>query len=256
MALKDVQGTRDTRGIYINQVGIKDMVCPMEIKNGEGEWVPVTATVSVFCDLAPELKGTHMSRFVEVIQENSRMDLAHMKSILEGIQKKLETQASFVHIAFDYFVWKKAPVTERDSYLNVKVEYTASLQHGDFEFQLTVRTPVTTLCPCSKEISAYSAHNQRATVSLMVRTDKFVWIEDLVRIAEESASAPVYTLLKRPDEKFVTEQAYDHPQFVEDVARDAKLKMDQIDGVRQYEIEVESHESIHNHVAYARIVRP
>ncbi|MGI6211086.1 MAG: GTP cyclohydrolase FolE2 [Anaerovoracaceae bacterium] len=253
--MKDVQSEKDQRNIYLNEVGIKDLYFPIEIKNGEGEWIPVTASISMYADLDADQKGTHMSRFVEIIQENHQMDIVHMKKILQEIREKLNAETSYLHVLFDYFVWKEAPVTHLESYLKVGVEYYVVLRGDDeLEFNLTVHTPVNTLCPCSKAISESSAHNQRAIVSITVKTDRFLWIEDLVDIAEQSGSSPVYTLLKRPDEKFVTEYAYDHPKFVEDVARDAKMKIDEIPVVREYVIEVESCESIHNHSAYARVV--
>lgn len=252
--MKDVQNQRDERNIYLNEVGIRNLAYPVEIKNGEGEWIPVTATIGMYADLEGEQRGTHMSRFVEILQQNHQMDMVHIKTILMQIREKLGAKRSAVQVFFDYFIWKKSPVTERESYLKVKVNYDFSLSGDKFNFKYTVRTPVNTLCPCSKEISAYSAHNQRAIVSITVSTDRFLWIEDLVKIAEDSASSPVYTLLKRPDEKYVTEYAYDHPKFVEDVCREAKMQMDQLEGIREYIVEVESQESIHNHSAYARVV--
>ena len=254
--MKDVQNQKDNRNIYLNQVGIRNLKFPIEIKNGEGEWIPVTAEISMFADLEPEQKGTHMSRFVEIIQEFHQMDLKHIRLILEAIRNRLEARNSFLQVRFDYFIWKKSPVTGRESYLAVEVEYQGALRDDELDFRMTVRTPVTTLCPCSKEISDYSAHNQRAIVSITLRTDRYIWIEDVCRIAEAAASCPVYSLLKRPDEKFVTEYAYDHPKFVEDVARDAKLLIDEqeeMEGVQDYVIEVESMESIHNHSAYAKV---
>ncbi len=251
--MKDVQSEKDTRNIYLHQVGIRDLKYPVVIRNGEGETFPVTAQVSLFADLEGDQKGTHMSRFVEVLTQDNQMDLRHIRHLLESIRDRLEAKNSFCRIRFDYYMWKKAPVTGRESYLDLEVEYAGSLRDGELEFEMTVRTPVTTLCPCSKEISDYSAHNQRAIVSITVTTDQYIWIEDLCRIAEESASCPVYSLLKRPDEKYVTEYAYDHPKFVEDVARDVKMRVDKMEGVKHYVIEVESLESIHNHSAYAKV---
>ena len=253
--MKDVQNQKDSRNIYLNQVGIRGLKFPIEIKNGEGEWIPVIAEISMFADLEPKQKGTHMSRFVEIIQEFHRMDLKHIRLILEAIRNRLEAKNSFFQVRFDYFVWKKSPVTGLESYLDVQVEYNGSLVDDQLVFDQTVRTPVTTLCPCSKEISDFSAHNQRAVVSITARTEKYIWIEDLVRIAEKAASSPVFTLLKRPDEKFVTEYAYENPKFVEDVAREAKMEMDTITEISEYTIEVESCESIHNHSAYAKVER-
>ncbi len=194
-----------------------------------------------------------MSRFVEVLTQHNQMDLKNIRLLLVAIRERLEAESSFCKFDFDYFMLKKSPVTGRESYLALEVEYNGALRGDELDFEMTVRTPVTTLCPCSKEISDYSAHNQRATVSITVRTDQYIWIEDLCRIAEEAASCPVYSLLKRPDEKYVTEYAYDHPRFVEDVAREAKMMVDELEGVQSYVIEVESMESIHNHSAYAKV---
>ena len=270
--MKDVQKQIDTRGVYLDQVGIKDFVFPIEIRNRNGEWISTAATMSLFVGLSEEQKGTHMSRFVEVVNSRRRIDLNEMKEILLEMCDRLEAKNSFINLDFDYFIEKKSPVTHIPSMINVKVEYSdalystlthipsminvkveysASLIDGDFEFDMKVVTPVTTLCPCSKEISDYSAHNQRADVSIKVRRKKFIWIEELVEIAESAASSPVYSLLKRPDEKFVTEYAYDNPRFVEDVAREVKLRVDKLEDIRGFCIEVESMESIHNHSAYA-----
>lgn len=251
--MKDVQNQKDTRNIYLHQVGIRNLKYPVMIRNGEGESFPVTGEISLFADLEGDQKGTHMSRFVEVLSEYNQMDLKNIRMMLEAIRERLEADSSFCKIRFDYFIWKRSPITGGESYLALDVEYSGALRGDDMEFEMTVRTPVTTLCPCSKEISQYSAHNQRAIVSITVRTDQYIWIEDLSKIAEDSASCPVYSLLKRPDEKYVTEQAYDHPKFVEDVARDVKMRIDEMEGVQSYVIEVESMESIHNHSAYAKV---
>lgn len=251
--MKDVQNEKDNRNIYLHQVGVRDLKYPVLIKNYDGETFPVTGTVDLLVDLEGEQKGAHMSRFVEVLNEYNHMDLRSIRHLLEELRDRLEAESSFCKVDFDYYIWKKSPVTEKGSYIAVAVEYRGSLKGNELDFEMTVRTPVTTLCPCSKEISDYSAHNQRALVSITIRTDQYIWIEDLCRIAEESASAPVYSLLKRPDEKFVTEQAYDNPKFVEDVARDAKMRIDEMEGVQTYVIEVESMESIHDHIAYAKV---
>ena len=194
-----------------------------------------------------------MSRFVDIIQENNRIDLKQIKNILSIIKERLGAEKSFIKLSFQYFIKKEAPVSKKLSYTDVEVEYKAWLGE-DFEFEMTVKTPVTTLCPCSKEISEYGAHNQRATVAIKVRSKDFIWIEDLVKISEEASSSPVYSLLKRPDEKFVTEYAYENPRFVEDVCREVKLKIDQEGLASDYQIVVESFESIHNHNAFAKII--
>lgn len=254
--MKDIQKEKDTRNIYLHQVGIRELKYPVVIRNGEGEACPATAKISLSADLEGDQKGTHMSRFVEVLTQYNQMDFKSIRLLLETIRERLEARSSFCTFAFDYHIWKKSPVTGRESFLALEVEYRGALRGDEFEFEMTVRTPVTTLCPCSKEISDYSAHNQRAIVSITIRTNQYIWIEDLSRIAETAASCPLYSLLKRPDEKFVTEYAYDHPKFVEDVARDAKMmidEMEEMEGVQSYVIEVESLESIHNHSAYAKV---
>lgn len=252
--MKDVQKQIDGRDIYLNQVGIKGFVVPMEFRNKNGDWISTAATVSLFVGLDAKQKGTHMSRFVGIIQENRRMDLNHVKKILQETKEKLEADSAFVMMKFEYFIEKTAPVSGMASFFNVGIEYSASLTGDEFEFDMKVTTPVTTLCPCSKEISEYGAHNQRADVSIKIKMKKFLWIEDLVEIAEDSASAPVYSLLKRPDEKYVTEHAYDNPRFVEDVCREVKLRVSKLKEVENFCIEVESQESIHNHSAYAMVV--
>lgn len=251
--MKDVQKQVDERNIYLNEVGINNLVFPIEIKDKDGKWQKSHATISLSVDLPPEQKGTHMSRFVDIIQDNNKIDLKHIRNILEIIREKLGATKSFIELDFEYFIKKEAPVSKKTSYLNVGVKYKAWL--GDtFEFEMTVETPVTTLCPCSKEISEYSAHNQRANIAITIRSNEFIWIEDLVEISEKSASSPIYSLLKRPDEKFVTELAYDNPRFVEDVCREVKIKLEEMNKIKKYKILVESYESIHNHNAFAKII--
>lgn len=251
--MKDVQNEKDSRNIYLHQVGVRGLKYPVLIRDRRGKTVPVTGEVSLFADLEGDQKGTHMSRFVEVLTKYNQMDLRTIRHLLEEIRERLEAESSFCRIDFDYYIWKKAPVTGGGAYLAVEVEYNGALRGDEMDFEMTVRTPVTTLCPCSKEISDYSAHNQRAIVSITLRTDRYIWIEDVCKIAEEASSCPVYSLLKRPDEKYVTEKAYDNPRFVEDVAREVKMQVDGLDGVKSYVIEVESMESIHNHSAYAKV---
>lgn len=251
--MKDVQKQIDERQVYLNRVGIKDFRMPVELRTRDGGTISTAATISLLVDLDASVRGTHMSRFVEILQENRSVNLINMKQMLERIQERLESHCSYVCMDFDYFVEKESPVTHKKSFINVEVEYNAQLEGDEFEFDMKVITPVTTLCPCSKEISDYSAHNQRADVSIQIRSKKFIWIEDLVEIAEHSASSPVYSLLKRPDEKYVTEYAYDNPRFVEDVCREVKLRVDQLTDVKEYCIQVESMESIHNHSAYAMV---
>ncbi len=251
--MKDVQNQKDSRNIPLNEVGIKNLRYPLDIKDSNGQWFTTHTTISARVGLPADKRGTHMSRFVEIIQAYDKLNLKDMKELLRSMQTTLEAETAYLEISFDYFVKKKAPVSGKEAYLNILVTVNASLERDDFHFVVTVQTPVTTLCPCSKEISDYSAHNQRALVTITTDTQKFIPLERYVAISEAAASSPLYTLLKRPDEKYVTEYAYDHPKFVEDVCRDVKQQLDQMEGINSYVVEVESLESIHNHSAYAKV---
>ncbi len=251
--MKDVQNQKDSRNIPLNEVGIKNLRYPLDIKDSNGQWFTTHTTISARVGLPADKRGTHMSRFVEIIQAYDKLNLKDMKQLLRSMQTTLEAETAYLEISFDYFVKKKAPVSGKEAYLNILVTVNASLEQDDFHFVVTVQTPVTTLCPCSKEISDYSAHNQRALVTITTDTQKFIPLERYVAISEAAASSPLYTLLKRPDEKYVTEYAYDHPKFVEDVCRDVKQQLDQMEGINSYVVEVESLESIHNHSAYAKV---
>ncbi len=251
--MKDVQNQKDSRNIPLNEVGIKNLRYPLDIKDSNGQWFTTHTTISARVGLPADKRGTHMSRFVEIIQAYDKLNLKDMKELLRSMQTTLEAETAYLEISFDYFVKKKAPVSGKEAYLNILVTVNASLEQDDFHFVVTVQTPVTTLCPCSKEISDYSAHNQRALVTITTDTQKFIPLERYVAISEAAASSPLYTLLKRPDEKYVTEYAYDHPKFVEDVCRDVKQQLDKMEGINSYVVEVESLESIHNHSAYAKV---
>ncbi len=251
--MKDVQNQKDSRNIPLNEVGIKNLRYPLDIKDSNGQWFTTHTTISARVGLPADKRGTHMSRFVEIIQAYDKLNLKDMKELLRSMQTTLEAETAYLEISFDYFVKKKAPVSGKEAYLNILVTVNASLEQDDFHFVVTVQTPVTTLCPCSKEISDYSAHNQRALVTITTDTQKFIPLERYVAISEAAASSPLYTLLKRPDEKYVTEYAYDHPKFVEDVCRDVKQQLDKMEGINSYIVEVESLESIHNHSAYAKV---
>ncbi|MBR3245548.1 MAG: GTP cyclohydrolase I FolE2 [Parasporobacterium sp.] len=252
--MKDIQNLKDERNVYLNEVGIREVKYPVEIRKRDGSWYSTPVVAGLRVDLPGNQKGTHMSRFVEILQENNRLDLSDIKTLLEQLKERLEAVNSYVTMEFDWFIEKESPVSKRKSLLDVRVAIEAKMIGDQFGFQMSVNTPVTTLCPCSKEISDYSAHNQRANVIITIETCRFIWIEDLVKISEDSASSPLFSLLKRPDEKFVTEYAYDHPKFVEDVCRDVKLKLDEFEDIHRYSVEVMSHESIHNHQAYAKVI--
>lgn len=254
--LKDVQNTLDRRGIAIQKVGVKDVHLPLLIKTKAGSFQSVLANIMLTVDLPQEYKGTHMSRFIETLHDWSAKPLSspEMQAILRDICRRLAARRGHLVISFKYFIEKHAPVSGLKSLLDVNVMFRGDYVSGTgYDFTLGLAVPFTSLCPCSKEIAAYGAHNQRGLmrVNIQCRRGHFIWIEDLVAIMEAQASAPVYPLLKREDEKYVTELAYDHPKFVEDVLRDLVLALRQIPDVTRFEVECENYESIHNHSAYA-----
>lgn len=254
--LKDIQNLEDNRGIDIQKVGVKDVEIPLIIqrKNESNQIVSAKARMSV--DLPRNYKGTHMSRFMEVLNDWRSKDLlgVDIKGILKDFQKKLEAQSAHVKFNFKYFIKKEAPVSKAQSVMGYDCSFEGNLDSNDnYEFLLGVKVPVTTLCPCSKEISKYSAHNQRAMIKIIVKYNEkdHIWIEDLIKLAESCGSCELYPILKREDEKFVTETAYENPKFVEDVIRDIILKLRKNDVITQFEVECEAFESIHNHSAWA-----
>ena len=252
MELKDIQNKKDQRGIDIQKVGVKDIEVPLlvERKNDTNQIVNAKARMSV--SLPKDFKGTHMSRFVEVLNDYRKSNLFDLYPMLETIKKKLSAKSAEVKFVFTYFIEKTAPVSKLTSLMGYECFLKAKLKE-DYKFYLGVKVPVTTLCPCSKEISDGGAHNQRAFVSLVVTYDRnsHIWLEDLIEDIESCGSSPVYSLLKRQDEKYVTEHAYNNPKFVEDVLRDVILKIEKYDAINSYEVEIEAFESIHNHSAWA-----
>ena len=252
--LPDTQNQRDIRNIPINKVGVKNLKYPIAVKDKDNEIQHTIATISMTVDLPHEFKGTHMSRFVEILQcEDREMHVDTIDSILEKMQSRLHAKVSHIEIEFPYFKSKKAPVSGKSSLIDYMAKFHAMKNNGKKDFILTVKVPVTTLCPCSKNISKYGAHNQRGEVTVSVRFDDSVWIEDLIAIVESSASSELYSLLKREDEKYVTERAYDNPVFVEDLVRNVVLKLKDNKSITWYSVEAENFESIHNHNAYAHI---
>ncbi len=253
--MKDVQSERDLRNIAIKKVGVNNVKYPISVINREKEIVYTVATINMYVDLPHHYRGTHMSRFLEVISKhNVNLNLQNLDNILKDIRKKFECEKAHLEISFPYFINKKAPVSKISSPLEYECKVECELDSSEKLNLITeVRVPVTTLCPCSKEISEVGAHNQRAEVIIRVKASKLVWFEELIEIAERSASSPIYTLLKRNDEKFVTEHAYKNPKFVEDVARDVVLNLRKDDRILYYSVEVISYESIHKHNAYACI---
>jgi len=212
------------------------------------------ATIGMFVDLPKEFKGTHMSRFVEVLNAHgSVIHVENISDILRSLQKKLKSATSHIEIEFPYFMSKTSPVSRMESLMDYMARFDAAACGTEIDFVLTVKANVTTLCPCSKAISANGAHNQRGEVTVQLRFTKPIWIEDVIEIIERSASSELYALLKREDEKAVTERAYDNPVFVEDLVRNVAVKLNAHPDVRWYKVEAENFESIHNHNAYASI---
>lgn len=254
--LTDIQNMQDSRGVEIQKVGVKGVEVPLSVqrKNEENQIVSAKARLSV--SLPHNYKGTHMSRFIEVLSdwENKNLLGIDIQGCLIDVIEKLNAQKAEVKFEFKYFIEKFAPVSKKKSLMGYDCSFKGVYKkNGDYKFILGVKVPVTTLCPCSKEISDYGAHNQRAIISVNVSYDEknIIWIEDLIESVESCASSPLYPLLKREDEKYVTEKAYENPKFVEDVLRDIVIKFRNNEAITWFEVDIESIESIHNHSAWA-----
>lgn len=253
--MKDIQNLEDNRNVDIQKVGIKNLNLPLTVqrKNSTDQVVSAMARVSV--SLPKHYKGTHMSRFVEVLTEWQTKHLlgVDIKGCLEKIIKKLNAKSGELEFKFTYFIDKKSPVKKMSAPMGYECSFEGRINEGKYKFILGVVVPVTTLCPCSKEISDNGAHNQRALINVKVSYDESeqIWLEDLIELIESCASCPLYTLLKREDEKYVTEKAWENPKFVEDVLRDAVVKLRNHPQVREFEVDCEAFESIHNHSAWA-----
>lgn len=248
--LKDVQSEKDVRQIPLKQVGIKDLRWPIELRDKTRGTQHSVAKVTLAVDLPHDTRGTHMSRFVECLRTLGPVALGEVESILDKLKEHLQAEKAFLQLEFPYFITKAAPVSGMEAPMDIDCVYKA--EKGDkFKLKITAVVPVQTLCPCSKEISNYGAHNQRAWAKLEIQSTEMVWLEELVAIADASASTPVYGLLKRPDEKYVTEHAYENPRFVEDAVREIALRLEADKRIIWYRAEVESMESIHNHNAFA-----
>jgi GTP cyclohydrolase IB len=253
--LGDVQSLPDDRNLPIDAVGVRGLRYPIVIKSGEAV-APTIATLSMAVALPAIAKGTHMSRFVELLEAQSGpISLKRFRQLVAAMLERLDADSGEVELGFRWFARKTAPVSGIDSLLDYEVSWRGMRAQGKDSLWLTVAVPATSLCPCSKAISAYGAHNQRSNIRIETELAGEMAIEDLIAIAERSASCEVYGLLKRPDEKYVTERAYDNPKFVEDLVRDVALALNQEPRVGAYVVEAENFESIHNHSAFARIVR-
>lgn len=254
-AMPDVQGFRDDRRIAIDKVGVKGVTYPITLRTPEGGTQTTVASINMYVSLPHHQKGTHMSRFLEVLNQYAHPLTPDCFAIVaKAIKEKLAAETAHLEVGFTYFIEKAAPVTGAKGLMDYKVTFSA-MSNSHEDFVMTVRAPATSLCPCSKEISAYGAHNQRCEIEARVRFKGTMWIEDLVAILEGSASSQVYAVLKRPDEKYVTEKAFENPKFVEDIVRDLAAALDHDQRVVWYSITSENFESIHNHNAYAQIVR-
>jgi GTP cyclohydrolase IB len=253
--VEDVQAHADTRQLPINRVGIKDIRHPVRVKDrAKGEQHTI-ATFNMYVSLPHDFKGTHMSRFVEILHAEREISVESFGNMLRSMTARLEADTGHIEMSFPFFVMKRAPVSGVESLMDYRARLIGEHSQGHSKMWLRVAVPVTSLCPCSKKISAHGAHNQRSEVTITARLRGHMWIEELIEIAESEASCELYGILKRTDEKYVTERAYDNPKFVEDMVRDIATRLNDEERVAEYVVEAENFESIHNHSAYARIER-
>lgn len=253
----DVQNQFDDRNINIDKVGVKNIRYPITVMDRENRFQHTVATINMYVNLPRQFKGTHMSRFIEILNEfHGHLDIREFSRVVEAMKTRLQAESAHLEIEFPYFTKKLSPVTNTAGLMEYGCRVMGSQnQHGEHDLVVEVNVPITTVCPCSREISDQGAHNQRGMAHLAVRFKHFVWIEDLVRMVEQAASCEVYSLLKRPDEKYVTEKGYANPKFVEDVVRDIAVQLKRDPNVLWFRVDVENFESIHNHSAYAYIER-
>ena len=253
-SIADVQSSADTRQIPINKVGIKDIRHPVRVRDRSGGDQHTIANFNMYVNLPHNFKGTHMSRFVEILNQHEReLTVQSFKEMLTEMRQRLEAESGHIEMSFPYFVNKSAPVSGVQSLMDYDVSFIGEIHGDEPQMLIKVVVPVTSLCPCSKKIADYGAHNQRSHVTVTVRINGFVWIEDMIDLVEQEASCELFGLLKRPDEKHVTERAYDNPKFVEDMVRDVAVRLNHDDRILSYVVESENFESIHNHSAYALI---
>ncbi|HZH99080.1 MAG TPA: GTP cyclohydrolase FolE2 [Fimbriimonadaceae bacterium] len=253
--LVDIQNTPDARNIAIDKVGVRGVKYPIRVLDCANDTQHTIGNFTLTVDLPHHFKGTHMSRFLEVLSENGGEVSVHaIPRILKGLQERLNAERAHLEVFFPFFVAKKAPVTGKEGMMGYECGFIAE-SNGTDDFVMVLNVPVTTLCPCSKEISAYGAHNQRGLVTVRLRFEGMLWLEEVIKMIEGCASCDLYPVLKRPDEKWVTERAYDNPRFVEDMVREVALAFEREPRILQYEIEVENFESIHDHNAYAYLKR-
>lgn len=250
--LRDIQSEPDFRQIPINRVGVKDISYPVVVLDRTDGSQHTVAKINMYVNLPHHFRGTHMSRFVEILNRyRSGISTLNIREILNEMKQQLDAEQAHFEIEFPYFITKEAPVSKE----RAKMEYTCRLtaNSADEFYTLEVRVPVLSLCPCSKEISAYGAHNQRSFLSVKINAAEKIWIEEIIAVAETSASSEIYSILKREDEKFITERSYENPVFVEDMVRNVAEKLCKMSGILWFSVESENIESIHNHSAYALI---
>jgi GTP cyclohydrolase IB len=253
--VEDVQARADTRQLPINRVGIKEISHPVRVRDRSAGEQHTIASFNMYVSLPHDFKGTHMSRFVEILHAEREISVDSFRTMLRTMTERLEADTGHIEMSFPFFVMKKAPVSGVESLMDYRAGLIGEYRHGQTEMWVRVSVPVTSLCPCSKKISAYGAHNQRSHITITAKLRSHMWIEELIEIAEHEASCELYGILKRPDEKYVTERAYDNPKFVEDMVRDVARRLNDDARVGAYVVESENFESIHNHSAYARIER-
>jgi GTP cyclohydrolase I len=253
--VEDVQGRADTRRLPINRVGIKDIRHPVRVKDRSAGEQHTIATFNMYVSLPHNFKGTHMSRFVEILHTEREISVESFRAMLATMTERLEADTGHIEMSFPFFVMKRAPVSGVESLMDYHASLIGERRGSQTDMWVKVVVPVTSLCPCSKRISSYGAHNQRSHVTISARLRDHMWIEELIEIAESEASCELYGILKRPDEKYVTERAYDNPKFVEDMVRDVATRLNGDDRIAAYVVESENFESIHNHSAYALIER-
>jgi len=252
--LPDVQNSADTRAIAINKVGIKDIRHPVQVKDRAGQVQHTIANFNMYVDLPHNFKGTHMSRFVEILNNQAwEITVDSFKTMLTEMTNLLDAEVGHIEMSFHFFINKTAPASGVKSLLDYQVSFIGEHKNGDNKINIKVVVPVTSLCPCSKKIAERGAHNQRSHVTVNIETEHFIWVEEIIELVEAQASCELYGLLKRPDEKIVTERAYDNPKFVEDMVRDIAHQLNIDDRILSYTVESENFESIHNHSAYALI---
>ena len=253
--MKDIQNQRDYRNIPINEVGIKNLRYPITVRDRRDGFQHTVASINMYVDLPHEYKGTHMSRFVEILHIfRPEVSLKKISDVLEQMKKHLNAASSHIEVSFPYFIEKNAPVSESPGLMDYACRFQGSSDPaGRVDLVIEVTVPISSVCPCSKEISDWGAHNQRGQVRVRTRFKKFIWIEDVIRLVEEAASCDVYSVLKRIDEKCVTERGFANPKFVEDIVRDIAMQLKMDDNITWFSVSAENFESIHNHSAYAHI---